>query len=466
MAKQFKRSLHIFRRDLRIQDNSALNAALSSSDEVFTCFIFNETQIKPHRYRSTNGLAFMIESLEELAREISLNNGELLFLYGDPVEATKQLVRLLSLDAVFVNKDYSPYSRQRDRKLAECCAGEGVTFSPHADLLLTDPEIFGKDDGQPYTVFTPFYKKASKLPVPRPFTESLSALRTTEKATIKKAASAGISIVDPRDFYPHETAPLRISKGGRSLGLQRLTRAAALTDYDKERDLPGMQGTSILAPHNKFGTLSPREVYHTIAATLGAGHTLIREVYWRDFFTHIAWHFPHVFGHAFHRSYDSLEWSTNEEHFRAWCSGKTGFPIVDAGMRELVQTGFMHNRVRMIVASFLVKDLHISWQRGEEFFAQHLTDYDPCVNNGSWQWAASTGCDAQPYFRIFNPWLQQKRFDPECIYIKKWLPELAGLAPKAIHEIADGDLFHPSSYPRPIVEHAVQKVYAEQMFKR
>jgi deoxyribodipyrimidine photo-lyase len=317
--------------------------------------------------------------------------------------------------------------------------------------------VFGKDDGKPYTVFTPFYKKASKLAVAKPHTCSLSALRSP---------STELHCVDPRQFLPSETAPKRVSHGGRTEGLKRLKRAATLTEYDKERDLPGLQGTTLLAPHNKFGTLSVREVYHTIAETLGTGHTLIREVYWRDFFTHIAWHFPHVFGHAFNRQYDKLSWSKSEKLFETWCEGKTGFPIVDAGMRELVQTGFMHNRVRMIVASFLVKDLHISWQRGEEFFAQHLTDYDPCVNNGSWQWAASTGCDAQPYFRIFNPWLQQKRFDPECIYIKRWVPEIASLPPKAIHELHEEDMFRSVNYPRPIVEHSVQKVIAEEMFKK
>jgi deoxyribodipyrimidine photo-lyase len=455
--KQYKRSLHIFRRDLRIQDNTALNAALSSSEEVYTCFIFNDAQVKPHRYRSANGLAFMIESLEQLSADLESKGGKLLILHGDPLETLGQLIKKLSIDAIFVNKDYSPYGRARDEKLSALCSAEGVAFSPHADLLLVDPQVFGKDDGKPYTVFTPFYKKASKLPVAKPHTCSLSALQIP---------SAEIHCVDPRQFFPSETAPKRVSHGGRSEGLKRLKRAASLTEYDKERDLPGLQGTTLLAPHNKFGTLSVREVYHAIAETLGAGHTLIREVYWRDFFTHIAWHFPHVFGHAFNRQYDKLSWSKSEKLFEAWCEGKTGFPIVDAGMRELVQTGFMHNRVRMIVASFLVKDLHISWQRGEEFFAQHLTDYDPCVNNGSWQWAASTGCDAQPYFRIFNPWLQQKRFDPECIYIKRWVPEIASLPPKAIHELHEEDMFRSVKYPRPIVEHSVQKVIAEEMFKK
>jgi deoxyribodipyrimidine photo-lyase len=209
-------------------------------------------------------------------------------------------------------------------------------------------------------------------------------------------------------------------------------------------------------------------VYHTIKERFGSEHTLIRELYWRDFFTHIAWHFPHVFGHAFYRHYDAIKWENDNELFSAWCSGRTGFPIVDAGMRELVATGFMHNRVRMIVSSFLVKDLLISWQWGERFFAQHLTDYDPSVNNGNWQWAASTGCDAQPYFRIFNPWLQQKRFDPQCAYIKRWIPELSQYSAAEIHKLADRA--GPSGgrareYPAPVVQHSIQKIRAEELFR-
>jgi deoxyribodipyrimidine photo-lyase len=456
--KKYKRALHIFRRDLRTHDNTALLAALSAAEEVFTCFIFNDAQVAPHPYRSVNGLAFMIESLEELAKDVASQGGRLLTLHGDPEKTLAKLISELSIDAVFANKDYSPYSRARDKALTAVCEAASVPLSLHTDLLLVDPEAFGKDDGRPYTVFTPFFKKASKCEVARP--RKLSATGLTSPETLS------IPAVDPRQFFPSNAAPQRLIVGGRKQGLELLSRAATLTQYESERNLPAMKGTSLLASHNKFGTLSIREVYHAIAQNLSKEHSLIRELFWRDFFTHIAWHFPHVFGHAFHREYDDLSWSNDPKLFAAWCSGATGFPIVDAGMRELVQTGFMHNRVRMIVASFLIKDLHISWQKGEQFFAQHLTDFDPCVNNGSWQWAASTGCDAQPYFRIFNPWLQQKRFDPECIYVKKWVPELASLKPKQIHELYEEDMFRTVEYPRPIVEHATQKIIAEEMFKK
>lgn len=452
---QYQRSLHIFRRDLRACDNTALNAALSASKEVVPCFIFNDAQVREHRYRSNNGLAFMIESLEELDEDISSKGGRLLFLHGDPHTVVSRLIAELDIDAVYVNKDYTPFSRSRDKALADLCASKCIPFHAHTDLLLADPETFGKDDGKPYTVFTPFFKKASKLPVPKP---------TNAKGTFASKMYQGT--VSPRQFWPSSSAPQRLSSGGRSGALAILDSVGNFKKYEEERNIPALRGTTILAPHNKFGTVSVREVYHTIASALGVDHSLIREVYWRDFFTHIAWHFPHVFGHAFNRVYDRIRWNESEEEFERWCSGKTGFPIVDAGMRELVTTGFMHNRVRMIVASFLVKDLHISWQRGEEFFARHLTDYDPCVNNGSWQWAASTGCDAQPYFRIFNPWLQQKRFDPDCAYVKRWVPELKDVRNSMIHTLFDEDLFRPAHYPAPMVEHARQKITAEEMFRK
>jgi deoxyribodipyrimidine photo-lyase len=457
MPNTYKRSLHIFRRDLRIIDNSALNAALSLSDEVITCFIFNDAQVTNHPYRSVNGLAFMIESLEELERDITEANGKLLLLHGSHHEVVARLVKELNIDAVFFNMDYTPFSRKRDAAIFKTCADLKVHCAHYSDALLVEPSVFGKDDGKPYTVYTPFFKKALKLEVAKPI--GLAKGKLIDPNYKGKTVTA-------RDFWPDNSSPKRVSEGGRSKALSIIEGIKSFSAYDDERNLPALRGTTLLAPHNKFGTVSIRELYWAIADSLGAAHTLIRELYWRDFFTHIAWHFSRVFGHAFHPQYDSIKWNEDEGLFKAWCEGRTGFPIVDAGMRELVATGFMHNRVRMIVASFLVKDLHISWQRGERFFAKYLTDYDPSVNNGSWQWAASTGCDAQPYFRIFNPWLQQKRFDPECIYIKKWCPELKQIKPAILHNLfEETELLKNLDYPAPIVEHSTQKIIAEEMFR-
>lgn len=452
----YSRSLHIFRRDLRLEDNTALNAALTSSREVVTCFIFNDEQVSVHPYRSKNGLAFMIESLEELASEISKAGGELVFLRGKHDDVVEQLIKELQIEAVFLNKDYTPFSRKRDEAIAEACKKHNIACSQLSDALLVEPARFSKDDGRPYTVYTPFFKKASKLPVSNP--EGIA------KGVLGGKGYKGCT-VSPRDFWPHNSSPNRCSVGGRSKALSILEGISNFNNYEEERNIPALRGTTLLASHNKFGTVSVREVYHSVASCLGAEHTLIRELYWRDFFTHIGWHFPHVFGHAFNRQYDLISWNKDEALFEKWCKGETGFPIVDAGMRQLLDTGFMHNRVRMIVASFLVKDLHISWQQGEQFFAKWLTDYDPAVNNGSWQWAASTGCDAQPYFRIFNPWLQQKRFDPECVYIKRWIPELKHLSVKAIHAWGEEQVSNSTSYPKPVVEHSTQKIHAEEMFR-
>lgn len=221
----------------------------------------------------------------------------------------------------------------------------------------------------------------------------------------------------------------------------------------------------MLSAHNKFGTCSIREVYYAIADTFSKEHTLIRELYWRDFFTHVAWNFPYVFGESFHKKFDKLKWSTNAKAFKAWCDGKTGFPVVDAAMRQLNSTGYMHNRARLIVSSFLTKDLHIDWRLGEKYFAQKLVDYDPAVNNGNWQWSASTGCDAQPYFRIFNPWLQQKKFDPICAYIKEWVPELKSVDTKIIHNWFD-QAKQINGYPLPIVDHSVEAKIALSYYKK
>jgi deoxyribodipyrimidine photo-lyase len=228
-------------------------------------------------------------------------------------------------------------------------------------------------------------------------------------------------------------------------------------NYEAERDYPSLQGTTGLSAHNKLGTISIREFYHYVRNELGEGHPLIRQLYWRDFFTHLAYHFPDVFRQAFKEKFRNIRWDYNNSMFHAWCSGSTGFPIVDAGMRQLNATGFMHNRVRMIAASFLVKDLHIDWHLGEMYFASQLVDYDPCVNNGNWQWSASTGADSQPYFRVLNPWLQQKKYDPDCEYIRRWVPELREMSASDIHGLEKKQPPASTGYPSSIVDHKAER---------
>ena len=391
---------------------------------MFCIFIFTPEQITHNPYRSDFCLQFMLESLEDLGEELEKKKGQLFFFFDSPDKVISKCIEKLQIDLVVVNKDYTPYSIRRDEKIENVCGDASVCFKSFDDLLLHAPERLLKQDGDPYTIFTPFYKNAKKLHVDPP----KKNLHTNYAKIGREFAKESCSI---KTILPnrHEA-----QKGGRKEALKILKKLSGFSHYEIDRNYPFKEGTTHLSPHLKFGTVSAREAYYEVKKEFGPNAPLARSLYWRDFFTTICLHFPHVFSGAFHKKFDHLPWETDAAKFKLWCEGKTGFPIVDAGMRELNQTGYMHNRVRMIVSSFLVKDLHINWQKGEKYFATHLIDYDPAVNNGNWQWSASTGCDAQPYFRIFNPWAQQAKFDPDCEYIKKWVPELRDEDPKTIHQ--------------------------------
>jgi deoxyribodipyrimidine photo-lyase len=455
----YANSLFFFRRDLRLSDNLGLHQALASSSKVWACFCFDPRQLEAHPYRSDAALRFLVESLEDLQRQMEVAQGKLYVLYGRPHELLPELLKQTQAAAVFVNRDFTPFSQQRDQQMADVCQAQQAVFHSVDDVLLHPPEKTRKANHDPYTVFTPFYKNASKLPVPTPQALPAAAFATDP---LPLQESRGHVLSDFSFGARHADTP----PGGRAAAQQILADLSRFGDYQTERDFPAKKReTTRLSAHHKFGTVSVREVFHAMLSTLGAEQGLVRQLYWRDFFTQIAFHFPRVFGAAFQTQYDAVEWAHNEEQFAAWCEGRTGFPIVDAGMRELNATGYMHNRARMIVASFLTKDLHIDWRWGERYFAQRLVDYDPCVNNGSWQWAASTGCDAQPYFRIFNPWLQQQKFDAEGAYIHRWVPELRSVSPKRLHQWhkETGGLLR-EEYPAPIVDHRVASQHAKAMF--
>ncbi|MBS0625487.1 MAG: deoxyribodipyrimidine photo-lyase [Verrucomicrobia bacterium] len=442
-----KRTLFIFRRDLRLEDNTGLIYALKNSDEVIPCFIFTPKQIDANPYRSDHCLQFMIESLEDLEEQLKGKGGRLYLFKDEPENVVEEAIKKLKIDAVVVNRDYTPFSIQRDKKIETVCKKSEIPFHSFDDALLHPPEKVLKSDGKPYSVFTPYYKAALKEKV----AESASNRATnyyTKSIPFAESSTIYKKVLPKRGPCLH---------GGRKTALQILKKN--FPHYAKERDFPFLkEATTHLSPHLKFTTISPREAYEAFHKN----HDLIRSLIWRDFFTAIAFFYPHVFKGAFHEKYNKIEWSYDKGDFRRWCDGETGFPIVDAGMRELKQTGNMHNRVRMVVASFLVKDLHIDWRWGEKYFAQNLIDYDPAVNNGNWQWSASTGCDAQPYFRIFNPWNQQKKFDPDCEYIFKWIPELASLEPKEIHKWSGKG----ADYPAPMLDHAKEAKAALKAYKK
>lgn len=457
MKRTYSLSLHVFRRDLRLQDNSALIQALSASDAVIPCFIFDPRQIEKNDYKSDYCIQFMVRSLRELDEALREKGSHLYFFYGIAEDIIAKLITTQPIEAVFINRDYTPFSRQRDQAINRACEQQKIDFHCYADALLHEPEEALKKNHEPYTVYTPFFRNAAQLSV-----------RKTHKNTHENYYQKPIQLEDHHqtlDRLSRKKSARLALQGGRREGIQLLKQINTLINYRQERDIPALNKTSKLSAHNKFGTISIREFHAAILHYFDHSHTLMNEIYWRDFFTHIGFHFPHVFGHAFHEKYDGIKWENNPEKFQAWCEGRTGFPIVDAGMRELNITGYMHNRVRMITASFLVKDLHIDWRWGEKYFAQKLLDYDPAVNNGNWQWAASTGCDAQPYFRIFNPWLQQQKFDPDCLYIKRHIIELSHATPRAIHQLAKHPTHLIANYPAPITDHSAASHVAKLLYQ-
>lgn len=438
----------IFHRDFRLEDNRTLLSAITANVEILPIFIFDPAQITTsNEYRSDFSLQFMYESLKDLNAQIESKGGQVYYFYGEPSEIIGQILLELQQDprGIYFHRDYTPFALQRDRKLAEFMRQKGIPIHIISDLLLNEPEKIQKKQGGPYTVFTPYFKTASKFRVEKPISIPKTILFLKYDFKFSHPIEFLLDFFQMQDSIAYE--------GGRKQGLELMDNLSFLDNYDISRDIPALDQTSHLSPHLKYGTISIREVYQNMNLKLSESHPLIRQLYWRDFFTQIAFFFPHVFHTAFRKKYTNLPWNTSTEDFHRWVHGMTGFPIVDAGMRQLYHTGTMHNRVRMITASFLVKDLHINWQWGEKHFAQYLIDYDPAINNGNWQWAASTGCDAQPYFRIFNPWLQQKRFDPNCLYIKKWVPELTEIPCKVIHKLYSIKGQVQSSYPSPMVDH-------------
>ncbi len=447
-------SIFVFRRDLRTFDNIGLINSLKMSKKVIPCFFLNPEQFKNNQYKGQPSLNFMYESLKNLNREL-LEKGSKLFIFNGKMMET--VLRNLKVDSVFINKDYTPYGIDRDIKLEKLCDKLGIKLNSYEDYLLHPPDLILKKDLSPYKKFSPFFKAAKKLPVKSP---QKNNLKNYYNGIIKYSLSLN-EVEKILKYNPNSEA----IPGGRNNALNIFRNLKNFKFYSTERDIPSLEKTTHLSPHLKFGTISIRETFYEIKNNLGISHPLITQLYWRDFFTYIGFNFPYVLGKCFYQKYENLKWQNNEVYFDAWKSGRTGFPIVDAGMRQLNKTGFMHNRVRMIVASFLCKDLLIDWRKGEKYFAQHLSDYDPLVNNGNWQWAAGTGCDSVPYFRIFNPWLQQEKFDRDCLFIKKWVPELKNLKPKEIHNL-NKNFPNGLKYPKPIVDHQERKKIVLKIYKR
>ena len=412
-----------FRRDLRLTDNAGLYHALKSGVPVLPVFIFDRNILDKLENKKDARVQFIYDLVAELQKKLQGHHSGLEVYYGKPEEVFKELIEKHEIARVFTNEDYEPYARDRDASIEKILKKKSIEFRTFKDQVIFSQEEVMKDDGTPYTVFTPYSNKwKAKLKERQafyfksyPVEKYLRHLYKHPAKDIPSLKSMGFSESHVK-FPPSHPKEELIKK------------------YASQRDYPGMDATTHMGIHLRFGTISIRQLA-TAAGKLSSVY--LNELIWRDFYQMILWHFPKVGkGHAFKEAYEKIPWRNNEKEFAAWCEGKTGYPIVDAGMRQLNETGFMHNRVRMVTASFLAKHLLIDWRWGEAYFAEKLLDYDLAANNGGWQWAASSGCDAAPYFRIFNPALQQKKFDPDGTYIKQWLPD-----------------FQELTYPAPIVEH-------------
>jgi len=452
----YENGLFIFRRDLRIVDNIGLNLANTKCKKIFCVFIFTPEQVSTNKFKSDNAVQFMIESLLDLQSQIRKMGGNLLTFYGHNDNIVKHLINEMNIDCVCFNADYSPYAIKRDLSIIQMCNKMDVHIEFGHDYYLHPPGTILNGSGQTYQKFTPFYDASLRKKVDAPM-----GIRKIHFASTNKVLPSRITLDQALKRFT-TINPEILVHGGRDNGLKQMKIATKnISSYSKtHNDLA--HSTSELSAFIKFGCVSIREVYKTFHSK----HDFIRQLYWRDFYANILYAYPHVLGHSMKPKYNKIKWHYNANWFKLWTKGNTGFPVVDAGMRQLNETGYMHNRARLIVSSFLVKVLLISWEKGEQYFAQHLVDYDPASNNGNWQWTAGSGADSQPYFRVFNPWLQTKEYDPECEYIKKWVPELQDVSVKDILKWdTEWQKNKQSKYPKPICNYDEQKKIVLQMYK-
>jgi deoxyribodipyrimidine photo-lyase len=424
-----------FRRDLRLYDNAGLYHALKSGLPVQPIFIFDRNILDLLENKKDARVEFIYRMLGVLSKELIRHHASLETYYGKPLDIFLSLTEKYSISKVFVNEDYEPYARERDAEVEKLLLAKNILFHSYKDHVIFSKQEVMKEDGVPYTVFTP-YSNRWKIALTKGRGDYLNSYPSEKylKNLFRQAANKLPGLES-----------LGFSYSGMLFPMPAVDRDL-ISFYDERRDYPGLDATSHLGVHLRFGTISIRQLA-TEAVMLSP--VFLNELIWRDFYQMILWHFPKVGkGHTFKEAYEKIKWRNNEKEFSCWCEGRTGYPLVDAGMRQLNQTGFMHNRVRMVTASFLTKHLLIDWRWGEAYFAEKLLDFDMASNNGGWQWAAGSGCDAAPYFRIFNPTVQQKKFDPGGTYVKKWLPDLQEL-----------------NYPAPIVEHSFARDRAIRMYK-
>ena len=421
-----------FRRDLRLEDNTGLFHALSDNFPVLPVFIFDENILRKLQNPYDARVKFIYDEIYRLKVQLEATGSSLMVKFGKPEHIFQELINAYTISTVFANHDYEPYSRERDEEIGKILKSRGIRFLTYKDQVIFEKDEVVKDSGNPYTVFTPYSRKWKNNFFPI----------ETQSFPSEKLVN---NFLKTRPFVlpNHEKIGFKNTKidfTSKKINLQ------ILENYHKTRDYPSLQGTSRLGIHLRFGTISIREL---VKIAIKINEVFLNELIWREFYMMILWHFPKVADQSFKPQYDLIGWRNNETEFAAWCEGKTGYLFVDAGMRELNQTGYMHNRLRMVTASFLTKHLLIDWRWGEAWFAKKLLDYEMSSNNGGWQWTAGTGCDAAPYFRVFNPDLQMAKFDPEKKFIRKWVPE-----------------YNSDKYPRPIVDHSQARNNAISAYKK
>jgi deoxyribodipyrimidine photo-lyase len=421
-----KVALFWFRRDLRLEDNTALHHALASGFQVIPLFIFDQNLLE-NLPKNDARVTFIYETLHQIHQQLTNYGSSLQCFIGKPHEVWEQLISTYSIVQVYINNDYEPYALERDQKLATLLAENNISLFSFKDQVVFEAHDILKNDGKPYSIFTPYKNKW------------LAVFNAKHIKVFKDTPYF--------NFYKSSTIFPTIESIGFKTSSQKVKpiNLSKLHLYTEIRNIPSEDSGSYLGPHLRFGTLSIRQL---ITSLKKEDDVFLSELIWREFFMQILYHFPKVVFNNFKSTYDAIVWRNNEDEFKHWCNGTTGYPLVDAGMHQLNLTGYLHNRVRMVVASFLCKHLLIDWRWGEAYFAEKLLDYELASNNGNWQWAAGTGCDAAPYFRVFNPTEQQKKFDKNFTYIKQWIPD-----------------FDPQNYLEPIVEHPFARQRALEAYK-
>lgn len=457
MSNKMENGLFIFRRDLRIVDNNGLNFLSELCNNIYTIFIFTPEQVgSGNKYKSANSVQFMIESLQDLSSEISKEGGKLHTFYGDNEKVIADCIKSWDINIVAFNLDITPYSRMRDDGIVKMCQQMKVFVTYTPDYYLCQPDEVLNGSGNPYVKFTPYFNQAKNKKVEKPITKKLhfksSESHIPNKITFDSAM---------KKFVGKENPDILV-RGGRTEALKQMRVASKIIKHYAETRDELSKPTSHLSAYIKFGNISIREVYYAFKSN----HSFIRQLYWREFYSQVLYNHPHVLGNSLNKKYDKIKWHDNKRLFDAWTKGITGIPIVDASQRQLLQSGWTHNRGRMISSSILIKILLIDWREGERFYAQHLVDYDVASNSGGWQFSSGGGSDAQPYFRYFNPYMQSKEHDPKCEYIKTWIPELKDIPNEDIHNWdTTWEKHKDCGYPKPIVDYKEQREKSIKMYK-